>query len=80
VYIYKATPHKGSGEPNPLLEAALAYAQHGYPILPARPYWLHPHIQHPCPYEEPICLATGWHVLTEEFLRDMTRKEATIRE
>jgi hypothetical protein len=64
--IYKEAPQKGEAKPNPLMESALTFARRGWLVLPARPYWRHPHIQHPCSYGEPICLATGWHALPLE--------------
>jgi hypothetical protein len=80
MYIYRKTPLKGDTRTSPLLKFALGFAQQGWPILPVRPFHLHPHIQHPCPDGEPLCLATGWHALTDESLMHMTTNEDAIRE
>jgi Bifunctional DNA primase/polymerase, N-terminal len=80
MYIYRKTPLKGDTRTSPLLKIALGFAQQGWPILPVRPFHLHPHIQHPCPNGEPLCLATGWHALTDESLMHMTTNEDAIRE
>jgi hypothetical protein len=78
--IYRETPHPSGAKPNPLMEIALACARRGWTVMPVRPYWLHPHIQYPCSYGEPICLATGWHALPLESFLHATSNEDTIRD
>ena len=80
MYIYKKSPRTRNTKASPLLQVALDCARQGWPVLPLRPFHLHPHLRHPCPDEEPLCLATGWHALTDESLMHMTTDEDTIRE
>jgi len=57
MYIYqeKNPPQKGTLQDKPLLTVAVGFCgDRVWPILPGRHFHLHPHLQYPCPYGEPL--------------------------
>lgn len=60
---------------NPLLEAALKYANHGWPVLP-----VHSRNGHACTCGKPNCRSSAKHPRTRRGVHDATTIQATIKE